>query len=320
MTPQVAVYEKKKPSRNLIARWLAADTIDGIKRQRAMLGYLFLAPTIIGLMIFIIGPMLYTVVLSFHKWNIFRPPEFIALDNFTRLAQDGRVWVSFKNTFVLVVMTVVMLEVLAFSLALAVNRLAGSRLAYFFRTAYFLPVLLSGAAVAVTLGYLFNKDFGVINYYLGVLGIDKIPWLTSSNVVLIAIAITTVWRNLGFTFIIYLGGITSLPTEVLEAAEVDGAQGWLKLSRIIIPLLSPTILFASITDVIKMLQFFDEPFIMTRGGPGDASRTVVMMMYEAGFGNLEFGYGSAIALTLFAVILAVTGFQFVASRRFVFYQ
>ncbi|MBL8118563.1 MAG: sugar ABC transporter permease, partial [Anaerolineae bacterium] len=153
----------------------------------------------------------------------------------------------------------------------------------------------------------------------GLLGVPKISWLTSSDVVLIAIAITTVWRNLGFTFIIYLGGLSSMPTEVLEAAEVDGAVGWRKIRSVILPLLSPTILFASVTDIIKMLQFFDEPFIMTRGGPGDASRTVVMMMYESGFGNLDFGYGSAIALLLFAVIMIVTGVQFYLSRRWVFY-
>lgn len=306
--------------RNPISQWLAADTLNGIKRQRAILGYLFLVPTIVGLVVFIIGPMIYTFLLSFHKWNVFRPPEFIALANFERLFADPRVFTSFRNTFILVIMTVAMLEVLAFLLALSVNRLASRALSYFFRTAYFLPVLLSGAAVAVTLGYLFHKDFGVINYYLGLLGVQKIPWLTDSNVVLWSVSLTTVWRNLGFTFIIYLGGISSLPREILEAAEVDGASGLRKLRTIILPLLSPTILFATVTDIIKMLQFFDEPFIMTRGGPGDASRTVVMMMYESAFGNLEFGYGSAIALVLFAVILAVTGVQFVLSRRWVFYQ
>jgi multiple sugar transport system permease protein len=284
------------------------------------MGYLFLAPTIMGLLIFIIIPMISSFGLSFYKWNVFRPPEFIGMDNFTRLFADSRVFVSFKNTFILVIMTVTMLEVLALGVALSVHRLASRALSTFFRTAYFLPVLLSGAAVAVTLGYLFHRDFGVINYYLGLLGIPKIPWLTSSDVVLIAISLTTVWRNLGFTFIIYLGGVSSLPTEVLEAAEVDGARGWQKLIRITLPLLSPTILFATITDVIRMLQFFDEPFIMTRGGPGDASRTVVMMMYESGFGNLDFGYGSAIALALFAVIMAVTGIQFYLSRRWVFYR
>jgi len=305
---------------NPLTRWFRADTLDGVRRQRAILGYLFILPTIIGLLVFIVGPMVGSFGLSFYKWNVFRPPEFIGLANFERLASDARVFVSFKNTFILVAMTVVMLEALALALALSVYRLANRALATFFRTAYFLPVLLSGAAVAVTLGYLFNKDFGVINYYLGLLGVPKIPWLTSSDVVLFSIALTTVWRNLGFTFIIYLGGLSSMPGEVLEAAEVDGATGLQKFLKITLPLLSPTILFAVVTDVIKMLQFFDEPFIMTRGGPGDSSRTVVMMMYESGFGNLEFGYASAIALVLFSVIMIVTGFQFYLSRRWVFYR
>lgn len=314
-----AVQYPQGRQRNAISRWLAADTISGVKRQRMLLGYLFLAPTIIGLFVFIIGPMFGSFGLSFYKWNVFRPPEFIGLANFERLIADQRVFFSFRTTFILVALTVIMLESLAMALALAVYRLTNKALATFFRTAYFLPVLLSGAAVAVTLGYLFHKDFGVINYYLGLLGIEKIPWLTSSEVVLITVSLTTVWRNLGFTFLIYLGGLSTMPSEVLEAAEVDGAQGWQKFASVILPLLSPTILFAAVTDIIKMLQFFDEPFIMTRGGPGDASRTVVMMMYESGFGNLDFGYGSAIALVLFAVIMIVTGIQFYLSRRWVFY-
>ncbi len=320
MVSNTAGRPSTPPRRNPISRWIAADTLDGIRRQRAVMGYLFLAPALIGLVVFVVGPMLGAFGLSFFKWNVFKPPTYIGLANFQRLFADPRVFVSFKNTFILVVMTIIMLEILALALALSVYRLANRALATFFRTAYFLPVLLSGAAVAVTLGYLFHQDFGVINYYLGLLGIPKIPWLTSSDVVLITISITTVWRNLGFTFIIYLGGLSSLPTEVLEAAQVDGATGWQKLAKITLPLLSPTILFATVTDIIKMLQFFDEPFIMTRGGPGDASRTVVMLMYDNAFGGLDFGYGSAIALALFAVIMVVTGFQFYLSKRWVFYR
>lgn len=314
------VSQTIQPKRNRIAQWLAADTMEGIKRQRMLLGFLFIAPAIIGLLVFIVGPMIATFVLSFYKWNIFRPPEFIAFDNFTRLFSEPRVFTAFRNTFLLVVMTVVMLEIVAMALALTVHRLASRALGYFFRTAYFLPVLLSGAAVAVTLGYMFHRDFGVINYYLGLLGVPRISWLTDSSVVLWTISLTTVWRNLGFTFIIYLGGVSAMPSEVLEAAQVDGASGWRRLRSVVLPLLSPTILFATVTDIIKMLQFFDEPFIMTRGGPGDASRTVVMLMYENAFGNLAFGYGSAIALILFAVILVVTGVQFALSRRWVFYS
>jgi multiple sugar transport system permease protein len=294
--------------------------MEGIRRQRAILGYLFLLPTILGLLIFVVGPMAISFGLSLYKWNVFKPPEFIGLANFERLFSDQRVFISFWNTFRLVFGTVAILEVLAMALALAVRRLANRTFATLLRTSYFLPVLLSGAAVAVTLGYMFHTDFGVINYYLGVIGIPKIPWLTSSDVVLWSIIITTVWRNLGFTFIIYLGGVSNIPTEVLEAADVDGAQGWQRLIKVTLPLLSPTILFATVTDAIKMLQFFDEPFIMTRGGPGDSSRTVVMMMYESAFKNIEFGYGSSIALVLFAVIMLVTGIQFVLSRRWVFYS
>ncbi|MEQ8675351.1 MAG: sugar ABC transporter permease [Aggregatilineales bacterium] len=307
--------EKSKP----VIPWLAADTVTGIRRQRMLMGYLFIAPTIIGLVIFIVGPMLYTFYLSFHEWNVFRPPVFVGLDNFERLLNDKRVFTSFKNTFLLVIMTVSLLEVLALALALAVKRVTNNYLGYILRTAYFMPVLLSGAAVAVTLSYLFHQDFGIINYYLGKIGIDKIPWLTSRDYVLIAISLTTVWRNLGFTFIIYLGGVSTMPDEVLEAAEVDGARGFRKLWSVILPLLSPTILFATVTDMIKMLQFFDEPFIMTRGGPGDASRTVVMMMYDAGFSSFNFGYASTIALALFSVIMLVTAAQFILSRRWVFY-
>lgn len=315
----MATVGVKENNRRSLRYWLAADTMQGIKRQRMLMGYLFIAPTIVGLLVFIVGPMLASFYLSFHQWNVFRPPEFIGLANFERLASDTRVFVSFRNTFILVIMTVSILEIVALALALAVRRVTNNFLGYFYRTAFFMPVLLSGAAVAVTLSYMFHQDFGVINYYLGLLGISNIPWLNSADVVLIAISLTTIWRNLGFTFIIYLGGVSAMSEEVLEAAEVDGATGFRKLWSVILPLMSPFILFATVTDMIKMLQFFDEPFIMTRGGPGDASRTVVMMMYDSAFANFEYGYGSAIALVLFAVIMLVTAAQFILSRRWVFY-
>lgn len=306
--------------RPALLRWFTADTMEGVRRQRAMLGYLFLLPTILGLLVFVVGPMFISFGLSLYKWNIFKPPEFIGLANFDRLINDARVFISFRNTFLLVIGTIVILEVLAMALAMAVRKVASRAFATLLRTSYFLPVLMSGAAVAVTLGYLFHKEFGVINYYLGFLGIDNIPWLNSSSVVLWSIILTTVWRNVGFTFIIYLGGVSNIPQEVLDAADVDGAKGWRRLWHVTLPLLSPTILFATVTDAIKMLQFFDEPFIMTRGGPGDSSRTVVMIMYETAFQNQEFGYGSTIAIILFTVIMIVTGIQFALSRRWVFYS
>ncbi len=306
--------------RTWLPAWLAGDTTQGIRRQRMVLGILFLLPTLIGLAVFVLGPILVAVVLGFMKWNVFRPPVFVGLNNYTRLFQHDLIGQSFGNTFVMMALTVSMLELCAISLALSVHRFARSRLAYVFRTVWFLPVLLSGVSVAVTLKYLFHTDFGVINYYLGIIGIDKIPWLVSSDVVRTSISLTTVWRHLGFTFIIYLGGVSALPQEILEAATVDGARGLRRLWLVTLPLLSPTILFATVIDVIRLLQFFDEPYVMTRGGPGDSSRTAVMMVYDTAFANREFGYASSISVILFLIILAVTGFQFLLSRRWVFYQ
>jgi multiple sugar transport system permease protein len=160
----------------------------------------------------------------------------------------------------------------------------------------------------------------VINYYLSFLGVPQIPWLNSSRWALTTIVLTYVWQQLGFTFIVFVGGLGNMPKDVLEAADVDGAYGWRRLWHITLPMLSPTILFAAVVGVINALQVFTEPFVMTHGGPGDSSRTVVMTIYEAAFKNLELGYGSAIAMILFVVIMLVTAGQFWLGNRAVFYQ
>jgi multiple sugar transport system permease protein len=300
--------------------WLTQDTIVGLKRRRALLGYLFLLPTMLGIFIFTAGPVFVSFGLSLFRWNIFKPPDFIGLDNFERLARDVQFRTSFGNTLEFVVLAVSIQLALGLFLALSVYRLMSKLQRYYFRTAFFLPILLSGTAVSVVLGYMFHTEFGAVNYYLGLLGLPRIPWMTSSDWVILTVVLASVWRNLGFTFVAFLGGLANISTEVLEAADVDGAQGWRRLYHITIPLLSPTILFATVTGVVGALQVFEEPYIMTRGGPGDASRTAVMVMFEAAFKNIEFGYGAAMAVVLFLVILAVTVTQMWLSRRWVFYQ
>ena len=200
------------------------------------------------------------------------------------------------------------------------HRITNTAMRYYFRTAFFLPLLMSGAAVAIVMGYIFHKEFGPLNYYLGLMGIQQIPWKTSADWVMITIVIMSAWRNLGFTFILFLGGLSNISREVLDAADVDGAQGLRRLWSVTIPLLSPQILFATVTGVIGAVQVFEEPFIMTRGGPGNSSRTAVMVMYEHAFKDIEYGYGSAIAVVLFLVIMAFTATQMWMSRRWVFYQ
>src|SRR5258708_14236382 len=185
------------------------NTMAGIARRRALLGYLFLVPTLAGILVFTAGPVLVSLGLSFFNWDVFSPPQFTGLDNYARFFSDTQALTSFGNTFKFVAMAVVLQMCLALFLALSVYRLTNRWLRYYFRTAFFFPLLMSGAAVSVSLGYLFQRDFGVVNYYLGMLGVRRIPWLSSSDWVLITIVLTSVWHNVGFTFVLFIGGAST---------------------------------------------------------------------------------------------------------------
>jgi multiple sugar transport system permease protein len=300
--------------------WFTEDTLAAMARRKALMGYLFILPTILGILTFTVGPVLVSFGLSFYKWNVFKPPTFIGWDNFARLFADERVLISLRNTAVFVVLAISLQIIFALLLALAVRQRMPTWMRYYFRTSFFLPFLLSGAATGVVLSYLLHREFGVVNYYLGFIGVPRIPWTTSSDVVIYTIVLAYLWQFIGFTLIGMLGGLSNISPEVLDAADVDGAQGWRRLWNITLPMLSPTILFSAVVGVIGGLQIFDQPYVMTRGGPGDSSRTMVMTLYEAAFKNQEIGYGSAIAVVLFIIIMIVTAIQFGFSRRWVFYQ
>jgi multiple sugar transport system permease protein len=300
--------------------WLMEDSLAGMARRRALLGYLFLLPTLLGILVFTAGPVIVSLGLSLFEWNVFDPPAFTALDNYQRFFSDGRILTGFSNTAKMVGLAVVIEMALAFALALGVQRTVRPALRYFFRSAYFLPLLTSAATISIVMAYMFHSQFGVINYYLGLVGVPRIPWLEQAQWALLSVVLVYVWHRLGFTFIVFSGGLGNLPKEVLEAADVDGATGWRRLWYIVLPMLSPSILFAAVTAIISGLQIFDEPFVMVKGGPGDATRTVVMLIYESAFKNIELGYAAAIAAMLFVVILLVTAIQFRISKALVFYQ
>jgi multiple sugar transport system permease protein len=316
-----ARLDRRTTRRPGFIRGLTEQTLAGMARRKMLLAYLFLLPTMLGILVFTAGPVIVSLGLSLFSWDVINPAEFVGFANYQRLATDPQVWTSFANTGKFVVLAVGLQLTLAFLLALGVQRKGmPTALRYFFRSAFFLPVLTSAASISIVLAYLFHREFGVINYYLGRVGVPPVSWLNSSEWALITIVLAYVWQQVGFTFIVFIGGLGNLPTEVLEAAEIDGAAGWRRLLYVTLPLMSPTILFAAVVGVINALQVFAEPFIMTKGGPGDASRTVVLTLYEAAFKNLELGYGSAIAMILFIVIMLVTAAQFWIGNRLVFYQ
>lgn len=287
--------------------------------QRKLLIGLFLAPTVIGLGLFTFLPILASVVLAFFSWDIITPPRFVGLENFADIATDPTIRVSFLNTIGFVVVAVTLQLAVALVLAVLVNTRMPGLLKSFFRSVLFFPLVLSAASVSIIMGYLFNEDFGLVNHVLNLLGMAEVPWLTSTHGAMIVVILVYVWQNFGFSFLLFLGGLSSIPKEVYEAAQVDGATGWKQFWRITFPLVSPTTLVASVMAIISALQIFDQPYVLTRGGPGDSTRTAVMVIYESAFKQLEFGRASAIGIVLTVVIMLVTAIQFRLSRRFVFY-
>lgn len=287
--------------------------------QRKLLIGLFLAPTVIGLGLFTFLPILASVVLAFFSWDIITPPRFVGLENFADIAADPTIRVSFLNTIGFVVVAVTLQLAVALVLAVLVNTRMPGLLKSFFRSVLLFPLVLSAASVSIIMGYLFNENFGLVNHVLNLLGMADVPWLTSTHGAMIVVVLVYVWQNFGFSFLLFLGGLSSIPKEVYEAAQVDGATGWKQFWRITFPLVSPTTLVASVMAIISALQIFDQPYVLTRGGPGDSTRTAVMVIYESAFKQLEFGRASAIGIVLTVVIMLVTAVQFRLSRRFVFY-
>ena len=289
-------------------------------RDSALLRWLFLAPTMLGIGIFVVLPIVGSLALAFFRWDIITSPQFVGLENFADLATDRTVGISFLNTAVFVVVAVAAQLIIAMLLAVLVSSRMPPWLRVFFRSTFFFPLVLSAASVSILMKYLFNESYGVINWLLSLVGIPAVPWLTSPQWAMVVVIAVYVWQNFGFSFLLFIGGLSSIPTEIYEAGSSDGATGWRQFRHLTLPLVSPTVLVASVMAIISALQVFDQPYVLTRGGPGDSTRTVVMVIYESAFRELEFGRASAIGLVLMVLIMLVTAAQFRLARRFVFYQ
>jgi multiple sugar transport system permease protein len=292
-----------------------------LRNRERIAGYLFLSPSILLFLVFIAGPLLGAMVLSLFSWDMFSDPEWVGLDNFRNLANDMTARAAIRNTFVFTFWSVVLHLGPGLLLALAVNRGMPYYLNYFLRTAYFFPLLVSWAAVALIWAYILDPNFGFITYYLRQAGVEDAPiFLVDPDWAMPAILAVDLWKTIGFTFIILLAGLQGIPNQLYEAAAIDGAGAVRKFWDITIPMLSPTLFFASVITFIGAFQIFEPMFIMTRGGPGDRTLSIVQHIYETGFRRFEMGYASALALVVFAVIMVVTLFQVRLSRYWVFHE
>ncbi|MFZ0710964.1 MAG: sugar ABC transporter permease [Terrimicrobiaceae bacterium] len=287
--------------------------------KESICGLLFISPTLLGFLLFFIGPIFAVLFLSFTRYDMLTPPESAGFANYARLLTDSQLHKVYRNTFFFGGAAIFLNVSLGLFLAILVNQRLPAFLRYLLRTVYFFPVLVGMIYAATVWRFLFNRDLGVINYYLHHIGIGPVSWLTSSQFALWSIIFVYMWKNVGFTMLTTLAGLQSISQDIYEAAAIDGARPLAMLRKITIPLLSPVILFNVVITLINTMQEFDSIAALTNGGPGNASRTVSLYIYEKAFRGLDMGYASAIAVTLFLVIGLLTALQFILSRRWVHY-
>ncbi|WP_206099729.1 carbohydrate ABC transporter permease [Longirhabdus pacifica] len=276
--------------------------------------YIFIAPAIIILTVFSIIPIVVALFISFTDLNLkgladWSNISFIGLENYASLLSDEVFHRSIFNTFFYVIFGVPLVIFFSLSIALLLNY--GSSLLFkIFRGVYYMPSITNIIAVAVVWGYLYNTEYGLINYLLSLVHVDKIPWLGEPTIAKISLIILAVWKGIGINMIIFLAALQGIPKMYYEAAEIDGANRFQRLFYITIPLLRFAIFFVTVTTLIGWLQFFEEPFIMTKGGPLDGTISMSLFIYKNGFQFSEFGYAAAGSFVLFIFIIIVTLLQF----------
>ena len=302
-----------------------ADKTKEIKKSRikmstheAIWGYIFLSPWILGMIFFTGGPIIASLILAFCRWDLITPPELVGLDNFIKIMSDPKFWKSLYNTFYYTIFAVPLGIIGSIIVALLMNQ--KWRSVRLLRTIYYLPSVTAGVASAIIWMWLFNPDFGLINYFLGKLGIKGPLWLASEEWSKPALIIMSLW-GVGGNMIIYLAGLQGVPSQLYEAAEIDGANLFQKFINVTLPMLTPVIFFNLIMSIVWSFQIFTQVYVMTQGqgGPADSTLVLVLYIYQKAFKFHQMGYASALSWILFIIILIATLIQFKFSK-WVYYE
>lgn len=289
----------------------------GRKRNEFLWGWLFILPTMTGLIILNIIPIFQTIYQSLFKTGDFgKGNVFVGGDNYAKVFGDTEVWQSFVNTLKYAIVEVPFSIVIALVLAVLLNRKARGRSIY--RTILFLPMIAAPAAVAMVWRWLFNSDFGLINNIFNL----QVKWVSSPNIAVFSIAVIGIWSIIGYNMVLFLAGLQEIPKDYYEAAEIDGATGIKSFFHITVPLLSPTIFFVLITRVIGALQVFDLIYmVMDRTNPAlEKTQSLVFLFYKYAFINKNMGYGATIVVLLLVITLIITALQMMGQKKWVFYN
>jgi multiple sugar transport system permease protein len=303
------------------------DRRGGAPRRRdinsvGMAPWLFLAPYLVLFLAFVVGPIVYGLYISLHRYDFTLPNKpFVGLENYTDLFTPGSItfssfWQAMRATAIFTVFSVPLLLVVPLVIALAMNKKFPGR--NFFRALYFAPYVLSVAVVAILWRYLLDSNIGLVNYYMGLLGLpDDIAWTTSTPAAWFALVGVTVWWTLGFNAVIYLAGLQDIPRELYEAAEMDGASRWQQFRHVTLPGLMPVLSFVTMTTIIGSANMFGQSYLITKGAPGTETRTAIYQIAETGLRNYQMGSAAAMSyvLTLFLILLSLAVFWLFRERQ-----
>jgi len=291
------------------------------KIRQNIAGYLFILPSMIGFLAFFVYPVFYSVFLSFMKWDLirgFKASKFVGIDNYFKALKNEYFIAGLLNNLKILFIAVPLLLLLALLVACMLNSnifLRGP-----LRTAYFMPYVTTITATAIVFSAMFHEELGPVNGLLRSIGIENVPkWLGSTKWAIPTIAIFWLWRNLGYCMIIYLSGLQSISKSYYEAASIDGATTFQKFRNITFPMVSPTSFFLAVTMAIFSFQIFAEVKVMTSGGPGNSSYTLVYHIYKSAFENYDMGYASSVALLFFGIIMFITLIQWLGQKKWVKY-
>ncbi|MEX0720897.1 MAG: sugar ABC transporter permease [Balneolaceae bacterium] len=274
-------------------------------------GVLLSVPYLVHLMLFFVYPVVFSLILIFHRWDIVTPMEFVGLKNFERIFLDEVFLQSIINTGVFLVLHIPLQIIIALFFAVLLSEKIFAR--GFFRTLYFLPVVVSGVVVTIIFQQLFSYDDGLINKLFAVINLPHIPWLVSENWAMPSIALMATWKNVGLYIILFMAGLQSIPNELYEAARLDGTNTWQRFYHITLPMLNPTMVTVIVLSVIGGFSLFIEPYVMTGGGPMNSTLSAVLYIYNQAFDFAHMGYAATLGLFFAAIIFTVVALQ----KRFV---
>jgi multiple sugar transport system permease protein len=288
-----------------------------LHRRQILQGYLFISPVVLGYLIWVAGPMLMAIWLSLTEWNLLQPPKFVGLSNYQLMLQDDLFWKSLTVTLYYTLVSVPLSLIISFAVALLMN--VNVRGIAVFRTLFYLPSIVPAVASAVLWVWVFNSEFGLLNFLLRALGLPKVLWLQDPTTAMPALIIMSLW-SIGGTMVIYLAGLQGIPQHLYEAAEIDGANYWNRFRHVTIPMMSPVIFFNLVIGLITALQTFTQGYLITRGGPQNATLFYGLYIYRSAFQFFKMGYAASLSLVLFLLVLLLSLFVFRHLGRLVYYE